>query len=100
MATRLRFESLIGAEVRNSSGRIIGRIEDARIEPDGEDYIITHLILGPVEPLRRLRGFLGELPTFRALRIGQHRDWRLLPWHWFDLTDPERPVLVAETGGA
>lgn len=100
MATRLRFESLIGAQVRNSSGRIIGRIEDATIEPDGEDYVITHFILGRIERLRRLRGFLGELPTFRALGIGHDRDLRPLPWQWFDLTDPERPVLVAETGGA
>jgi hypothetical protein len=90
----LRFEDLIGKTVRNSSGRAIGRIEDAKIEPDGQDYLITHFLMGPLERLPRLRGFLGELPTFRALGMGRERDLRPLPWHWFDLSDPERPTLT------
>jgi sporulation protein YlmC with PRC-barrel domain len=98
MANTLRFEDLIGKPVCNSHGRIIGRIEDARIEPDGEDYLITHFILGPLERWPRLRAFLGELPTLRALGIGRKRDQRPLPWHWFDLSDPERPVLTTGEG--
>ena len=93
MATELRFEDLIGKTVRNSYGRPIGRIEDAEIKPEGDDYLVTHFLLGPLDRLHRVKAFLGELPTFRALSIGHQRDLRPLPWDWFDLSDPERPVL-------
>ena len=97
MAAYLRFEDLIGKVVRNSHGRPIGRIEDARMEPEGEGYIITHFLLGPLGKVNQLRAFLGELPTLLALRIGHEADLRPLPWQWFDFTDPKRPVLTSET---
>jgi sporulation protein YlmC with PRC-barrel domain len=96
MASHVRFEDLIGRVVRNSHGRAIGRIQDASMEPDGEDYLITHFLLGPVGWAARLRAFLGELPILRNIGIGKERDLRPLPWHWFDLTDPEWPVLTSE----
>jgi sporulation protein YlmC with PRC-barrel domain len=94
MPQRLRFEHLVGKRVRNPHGRVIGRIEEARMEPVGEEYVITHFLIGPAERLARLRAFLGELPTLRSLGIGKKRDLRPFPWHWIDLTDPERPVLT------
>jgi sporulation protein YlmC with PRC-barrel domain len=100
VGSRQRFEDLTGKEVRNPHGRVIGRIEEARIEPDGEDYVITHFLVGPAERLARLRAFLGELPTLRGLRIGKKRDLRPFPWDWFDLSDPEHPRLTAEASGA
>ena len=98
MATELRFEDLIGKTVHNSYGRPIGRIEDAEIEPEGDDYLVTHFLMGPLERLLRIRAFLGELPIFRALGIGHQRDLRPLPWDWFDLSNPERPVLGPHAG--
>jgi sporulation protein YlmC with PRC-barrel domain len=100
MPDHVRFDKLIGKEVRNPHGRVIGRIEEARIEPDGEDYVITHFMIGPAERLARLRAFLGELPTLRSVGIGRQRDLRPFPWHWFDWSDPERPCLTVESGGA
>jgi hypothetical protein len=94
MGRELRFEDLIGKTVRNSHGRAIGRIEEARVEPDEEDYLVSHFLLGPLGRMPRIKAFLGELPTFRALGLGAARDLRPLPWHWFDLSDPERPVLT------
>jgi sporulation protein YlmC with PRC-barrel domain len=96
MASELRLEDLLGKTVRNAHGRPIGRIEDARVEPDGEDYLVTHFLLGPLERLHRLLAFLGELPTLRALGVGHDRELRSIPWHWIDLTDPERPILREE----
>jgi sporulation protein YlmC with PRC-barrel domain len=89
----IRFEELLGRTVRNSYGRAIGRIEEARVEPDGEDYVVTHFLLGPLKRWHRLLAFFSELPTLRALGIGHERNLRPLPWHWFDLSDPDRPVL-------
>ncbi|MFL5403453.1 MAG: PRC-barrel domain-containing protein [Gemmatimonadales bacterium] len=93
MVSELKFEDLIGRTVRNSYGRPIGRIEDARVEPDGDDYVITHFVLAPEERLSRFMAFFAELPTLRELGIGHQRHLRPLPWDWFDLNDPERPVL-------
>jgi sporulation protein YlmC with PRC-barrel domain len=90
----IRLEDLFGKTVRNEYGRAIGRIQEARVEPDGEDYVVTHFLLGPLRRRRRLMGFFGELPTLRALGLGHERDLRPLPWHWFDLSNPERPLLT------
>lgn len=101
MANELRFEDLIGKTVRNAHGRPIGLIKDARVEPDGDDYLITHFLVGPLERLHRVRAFFGEIPTLQALGIGNRRDQRPLPWQWFNLSDPERPVLTtSETSEA
>jgi hypothetical protein len=100
-AHEVRFEDLVGKVVRNPQGRAIGRIEELRIEPDGGDYVVTEYLIGALERLPRLLGFLGQLPTFRALGIGQAPRIRPVPWHWIDLSDPARPVLteIAVRGG-
>lgn len=90
----VRYEDLIGRTVRNQYGRPIGLIEDLRVEPDGEDYLATEFLLGPLERWPRIRAFVGELPTFRTLGLGQEARLRRIPWHWIDLSDPERPRLV------
>jgi sporulation protein YlmC with PRC-barrel domain len=94
--SEVRFEDLIGKVVRNPYGRPIGRIEDVRVEPDGEDYLVTEFLLGPMERWSRVLAFIGELTTLRALGIGKERRLRPFPWHWIDLTDPARPRLEAE----
>jgi sporulation protein YlmC with PRC-barrel domain len=100
VSTRVRFEDLTGKLVRNPHGRVIGQIEEARIEPHGDEYVITHFLIGPAERLARLRAFLGELPTLRRLRLGKERDLRPFPWHWFDWSDPDRPRLTEHPGNA
>jgi sporulation protein YlmC with PRC-barrel domain len=100
VSQRVRFEDLIGKVVHNSHGRPVGKIEDARMEPEGEDYLITHFLIGPLGRLTRLRAFLGELPTLKAVGLGSERDLRPLPWQWFDLSDPERPVLTTENSAS
>jgi hypothetical protein len=100
MAQRLKFEELVGRVLRNAYGRPIGRIEDARMEPNGQDYVITHFLVGPLGRVAQVRAFLGELPTLRNLGLGKERDLRPLPWGWFDLSDPHRPVLTTENSSS
>ena len=94
----VRFEDLLGKMVRNQYGRPIGRIEDARIEPEGEDYLVKEFLIGPLGRLPRLLAFMGQLPTLRAWGLGRKSQVRPIPWHWLDLSDPARPVLRAERG--
>ena len=94
MKTReLRFEELVGRVVCNPFGRPIGRIEELRIEPNGEEYEVVEYILGLDKRLPRILAALGQIPTFRALGIGKPPRHRPIPWQWIDLSDPERPVL-------
>jgi sporulation protein YlmC with PRC-barrel domain len=90
----VRFEDLVGKVVRNTRGRAIGRIEELRVEPDGEDYRVTEYLIGALDRLPRMLGFLGQLPTFRALGVGRTLRRRPIPWHWIDLSDPMHPVLA------
>jgi sporulation protein YlmC with PRC-barrel domain len=92
-SSEVRFEDLVGLVVQNQHGRRIARIEDVRVEPDGEDYRVTHFLLGPIERLPRIMAFVGEVPIVRNLGIGRKRRLRPIPWQWLDLSAPERPVL-------
>ena len=94
----VRFEDLVGTVVRNEHGRPIGRIEDLEVEPEGEDYVVTHYLLGPLEWLSRFMAFAAELVTFRSMGIARKAQLRAVPWHWIDLSDPERPVLSGKDG--
>jgi hypothetical protein len=94
----IRFEDLLGKTVRNPYGRAIGRIKEARVEPAGEDYLVTQFLIGPLQLWPRLLAFMGELPALRALGLGSQRKFRPVPWHWIDLSDPERPRLVGKDG--
>jgi sporulation protein YlmC with PRC-barrel domain len=96
----VRLEDLLGRTIRNSHGRAIGRIEEARVEPAGEDYLVTHFLVGPLELWPRVLAFIGELPTLSALRLGLQRRLRPIPWHWIDLSEPETPRLVGRGGKA
>jgi sporulation protein YlmC with PRC-barrel domain len=93
VAQDIRLEDLLGKVVRNDFGRAVARIEDLGVEPDGEDYVVTRFLLGPLELWPRLLAFAGQLPTFRALGLGRKAQVRSVPWHWLDLSDPERPRL-------
>ena len=95
----LRFEDLVGKVVRNPHGRAIGRIEELRVEPDGEDYVVTEYLIGPLDWRSRLVAFLGQLPTVPALGKGGGSRIRPIPWHWIDLSDPVRPVMTEVTAG-
>ena len=60
-AGEIRFEDLIGKPVQNQYGRTIGRIEEARVEPEGDDYLVTDFLIGPVELWPRIMAFIGEV---------------------------------------
>ena len=90
-AREIRLEDLLGRVVRTAAGRPVGRIDDVRVEPDGEDYVVREVILGELGLRARLVSMAAQLPTFQALGLrGQYRS-RAIPWHWLDFSDPQRP---------
>jgi hypothetical protein len=87
----VRLEFLLGRVVLSPGGRPVGRIEDMRVRPDGEDYVVHEIILGELGLIAKLVGIAAQLPTVRALGLGRRYRTRAIPWNWLDLSDPERP---------
>ena len=93
MARQVRLERLLGKLVVDAFGLPFGRIEDVIAEPQGDEYLVTHILIGPDSRLAQLLASAHELPTLRALGLGRRPRIRRVPWSWFDLTDPDRPKL-------
>ena len=93
MARQVRLERLLGKLVVDAFGLPFGRIEDVIAEPHGDEYLVTHILIGPGSRLAQLLASAQELPTLRALGLGHRPRIRRVPWSWFDLTDPDRPQL-------
>ena len=94
MATRsINVELLLNREVRDSSGRRAGRIEEIRARREDEEIIVESYHLGPDALLERLAAPVVRLRLFRALGLRHHaHGWRAR-WDQMDLSNPEKPVL-------
>jgi hypothetical protein len=84
-------EDLLGRVVRTAAGRVVGRIEDVRAEPVGDDYLVREVVLGELGLRARLFGMAAQLPTLQALGLARRYRTRAIPWEWLDFSDPERP---------
>jgi hypothetical protein len=96
-AREVRFEALIGRAVTGPGGAF-AQIEDVRVEPEGEEYLVRSFILGPLGAWAKLAAFFWLLPTLRALGLGRKNRIRVVPWELIDLSDPEHPRLVEREG--
>ena len=94
-AGEVRLERLLGRQLVDAAGRAVGRIEDVEAEPEGEEYLVTHVVVGPEGWLEQLLGAAHQLPTLRGLGLGRKPRMRRVPWQWLDLSDPEHPRLLA-----
>jgi sporulation protein YlmC with PRC-barrel domain len=90
----VRLERLMGKLLVDATGVAVGRIEDVDASPDGEDYLVTHVLVGPEGRLARLLASLHQLPTLRAVGLGRKPRIRRIPWTWLDLSDPSHPRLL------
>jgi hypothetical protein len=84
----------MGKLLVDATGVAVGRIEDVDASPDGEDYLVTHVLVGPEGRLARLLASLHQLPTLRAVGLGRKPRIRRIPWTWLDLSDPSHPRLL------
>jgi sporulation protein YlmC with PRC-barrel domain len=89
----VRLERLLGRELVDEFGIAVGRIEDVEAEPQGDEYVVTRVLVGPGGRLARLLAFAHQLPTLRAMRLGRKPRVRRVPWAWLDLSDPWHPRL-------
>jgi hypothetical protein len=93
-AREIRLEEILGRVVRTAAGRPVGLIEDVRAVPEGEDYVVTEVILGELGFRARLVSMAAQLPTLKALGITGRYRIRAIPWEWLDFSDPEHPRFI------
>jgi hypothetical protein len=94
----VRLEDLLGRVVRSAAGRPIGVIQDLRVQPHGEEYLVHEILLGELGFRAKLLSFLQQLPTFRALGLDRPYKIRRIPWNWLDLSDPAKPRFREVSG--
>jgi sporulation protein YlmC with PRC-barrel domain len=90
----VRLERLLGLLLVDATGVPVGRIEDVEAYPDGEEYLVTHVVVVPEGWLAGLRASMHQLPTLRTLGLGRKPRTRRVPWTWLDLSDPSHPRLL------
>ncbi|HEX2439636.1 MAG TPA: hypothetical protein VHT71_15105 [Methylomirabilota bacterium] len=84
-------ERLLGRKVRDSEGRVVGRLEEIHTRREGDQVVVSEWVLGTGGLVERLslgpllRGLLGNW----VLRRTSQR----LAWDALDLRQPERPRL-------
>jgi sporulation protein YlmC with PRC-barrel domain len=93
MSQNLRLERLLGRTLADADGRPVGLIEDVVAEPEGDEYVVTHVVVGPHAPFARILAFAHQIPVLTALGLGRPARVKRLPWGWLDLADPDRPRL-------
>ena len=97
-AREINLEEILGRVVRTAAGRPVGRIDDVRVVPEGEDYVVREVILGELGLRARLYSFAGQLPTLLSVGVPGRYRTRAIPWEWLDFSDPEQPRFI-EAGG-
>jgi hypothetical protein len=88
-AIRIPAERLLNRRVRARNGRVIGRIQELRVESRGDIYEVREYVLGPGGLLERL-AVIGRQFGGRRVRAVVAR------WDQIDLSQPDRPRLTCD----
>jgi hypothetical protein len=91
--TEVRIELLLGRQVRDPEGRPVGRIEEVRAEPLGNETWVTEYLVGRFAMLERLSVQAFLLAPLHLLGWRSKSASYRVPWDRLDLKDPERPLL-------
>ena len=84
----VRLQDLNGRHVRDSDGKIAGRIGEVVAERVGADCRVVEYLLGPAAFLSRLGITAG-----RMVGLIRRRGPLRVPWNQLDLSDPKKPRL-------
>jgi hypothetical protein len=90
----LHLERLLGRRVRDSGGKVVGRIEEFRADVIDDELVVTEVHLGPAALLERIGGFVVVLPFLTAL--ARTRKVHRLPWNVFDFSNPDAPRITTQ----
>ena len=96
MTRELHLELLIGKCVFDVVGNRVGRIEEVRAEPQGDEWTIIEYYVGVAAILERFSAWnlgTGLLHFLGARKL--HKGY-CIPWDKLDLSDLEHPRLFCK----
>jgi hypothetical protein len=82
----VRLDLLMGHRVRDVEGRVVGRLEEVRMERRGADWVAVEFHLGAGAALERYSASVFGLPR------NAQRGWAAT-WEQMDWTEPRTPRL-------
>ena len=88
MKQMVRLDRLIGRRVVAANHRVIGRLEELRLERRGDSWIVTDYVIGADGLMERLG--LGV----RLLFGGKRSRGVVARWDQMDLSEPDRPRIT------
>ena len=89
----INVELLVGTKVRDVNGESVGRIEEFRVERDGNSCRVESYLIGASALVERLAAWTLVRPVVRALHTRKLYRVYDVPWQDMDLSDPARPKL-------
>lgn len=87
-------ELLLGKTVLDCNGEAIGRIEEVRAEPQGNDWVIQEYLVGSTALLERLSAWRIGVGMLKLLGARKFHGGYRIPWNQPNLCDPTRPRLL------
>jgi sporulation protein YlmC with PRC-barrel domain len=92
--SEVRLQLLIGRRVLDADGKSIGRLEEVRAEPQGEDLVVAEYYVGSYAMIERLSAWRIGRAVLHAFGASRPGGGYCIPWDQLDLSDPERPRLI------
>jgi sporulation protein YlmC with PRC-barrel domain len=86
----LRLELLIGRKVCDPAGKVVGRLEEVRVDERDGEHVVREFHVGKYAMFERLMG--GPVGSSLLRLLGRRAYTPLvIPWEMLDLTNPQRP---------
>ena len=92
-ASEVHIEMLLSKRVIDKDGKPAGRIEEARAEEQGGEWVVKEYHVGAAALFERLSAMsLGN--AVASLLGGKGTGGYKVPWDKLDLSNPDKPVLT------
>jgi hypothetical protein len=92
--TERHIELLLGRSVLAPDGRPIGRLEEVRVEPDGDEMVVTEYHVGGYAVLERFAAWTIGRAALGLFGAAHPQGGYRVPWDKLDLSDPHEPRLT------
>ncbi len=93
-ARELHLELLLGKQILDLSDRPIGRLEEVVAEQQGENWVITAYLIGPIALMERFSAWTLGMAFLRLLGARKSHQGYRIPWDRLDLSDLDRLRLT------
>jgi hypothetical protein len=89
----INVERILSRRVYALNGRVVGRLEEIRVEARGKDCVVTEYLVGVYAAFERLAAWRIGRTILNTLRVRREGGGFRVPWNQLDVSDPLRPRL-------